>query len=159
MSGLYRIGVISDTHGSLPPAVHAVFEGVEHIVHAGDYGGQAVLHELGAIAPLTAVRGNCDHAPDGVASLVRTTLGGQGVVVVHDQADVPGLTASDRVRIVISGHTHIPVCRDERGALHLNPGSATRPRGGHPPSVALIEIVGDQVSAHIIPLSPPRPLR
>ena len=159
MSEPFRIGVISDTHGSLPPAAYDVFEGVDHIVHAGDYGGHGVLDELGAIAPVTAVRGNCDHAPDGVAPLVRTTLGGHRFVLVHDRTHLPKMTASDRARVFVSGHTHIPVCREDGGVLHLNPGSATRPRGGHPPSVAIIEIAGNQVSARIIPLLPAQPLR
>ncbi|MDP2299370.1 MAG: metallophosphoesterase family protein, partial [Actinomycetota bacterium] len=51
------VGVISDTHGTLPASVAQAFRGVEQIVHAGDVGSQQVLDELEAIAPVVAVRG------------------------------------------------------------------------------------------------------
>ena len=34
----FLIGVISDTHGHLPPAVKKAFTGVDLIIHAGDVG-------------------------------------------------------------------------------------------------------------------------
>ena len=55
-----RIGVISDTHGYLDPAVVKLFGGVSHIIHAGDVGDAAILATLEAIAPVTAVSGNVE---------------------------------------------------------------------------------------------------
>ena len=55
-----RLGVISDTHGRVDPALREIFAGVERIVHAGDVGTADVLVELATIAPVTAVRGNVD---------------------------------------------------------------------------------------------------
>src|SRR5258708_11069924 len=55
-----RIGVISDTHGLLRPEVFEAFRGVDHILHGGDIGGEDVLVELRAIAPVTACAGNVD---------------------------------------------------------------------------------------------------
>ena len=49
-----RIGVISDTHGLVRPEVFEAFRGVDHILHGGDIGGEDVLGELRAIAPVTA---------------------------------------------------------------------------------------------------------
>ena len=54
------VGVLSDTHGHLYPRVREMLEGVDHIIHAGDIGSAEVLTGLKAIAPVTAVRGNCD---------------------------------------------------------------------------------------------------
>jgi len=48
------IGVISDTHGRLDPTLEEVFAGVEHIIHAGDVGDEAILARLSAIASLGA---------------------------------------------------------------------------------------------------------
>jgi Domain of unknown function (DUF3387)/Calcineurin-like phosphoesterase superfamily domain len=81
------IGVISDTHGRLDPAVEELFAGVERIFHAGDVGAEAILARLRAIAPLTAVRGNCDDAPWGLAlpCVASEVLEGVRVVVVHDR--------------------------------------------------------------------------
>src|SRR5690349_9034001 len=57
-----QIGVISDTHNFLDPAISRRFDGVEHILHAGDIGLPSILSELEQIAPVTAVGGNTDEA-------------------------------------------------------------------------------------------------
>ena len=38
-----RIGIISDTHGSLDPRAYAALADCDHIIHAGDIGGPSVL--------------------------------------------------------------------------------------------------------------------
>ena len=45
-----RLGVISDTHGLLRPEVFDVFQQVDHILHAGDIGGDHVISSLREIA-------------------------------------------------------------------------------------------------------------
>jgi putative phosphoesterase len=55
-----RIGLISDTHGLLRPEVLDAFAHVDHILHAGDVGGEHVLDALRDLAPVIAVRGNVD---------------------------------------------------------------------------------------------------
>ena len=57
---MVRIGLISDTHGYLDPAIHSLFLGVNHILHAGDIGDSWIIQELQGIAPVTAVLGNND---------------------------------------------------------------------------------------------------
>ena len=57
-----KIGVISDTHGWLDRQVPKLFAGVEHILHAGDIGSDAIVAELEAVAPVTAVLGNTDYS-------------------------------------------------------------------------------------------------
>ncbi len=54
------IGIISDTHSFLHPAVHNDFAGVDLILHAGDAGTVAVIDELATIAPVRGVYGNVD---------------------------------------------------------------------------------------------------
>ena len=53
-----RVGVIADTHGLLRPEAVAALASVDLIVHAGDIGSQAILDELGEIAPVVAVSGS-----------------------------------------------------------------------------------------------------
>jgi putative phosphoesterase len=60
MNGL-RVGVISDTHGLLRPETRAFAAGCDYIIHGGDIGSAAILDELSALAPLTAVKGNNDR--------------------------------------------------------------------------------------------------
>src|SRR5689334_19489061 len=56
-----KLGVISDTHNFLDPKVLTLFEGVEHILHAGDIGMPWLILHLENIAPVTAVMGNTDE--------------------------------------------------------------------------------------------------
>ena len=55
-----KIGVLSDTHGWLDPAVYEHFANVDEIWHAGDAGNMEVITKLEAFKPLRAVWGNCD---------------------------------------------------------------------------------------------------
>ncbi len=98
------------------------------IVHAGDVGGEDVLIELEATAPVVAVRGNTDHGPGASAlpSSASVTIGEHRLTVVHD---VSGFSAPRDSTIVVSGHTHVPSISYRGRALYLNPGSVTRPRG------------------------------
>ena len=148
---MYVVGLISDTHGHLDDSILDLFEGVDAIVHAGDIGGEGILYELQAVAPVTAVRGNTDHSgptwplPES-ASL---TVGGTRIHVVHDLHSCSP-TALDEAEVLVFGHTHKPqVIRDE-WQLQVNPGSASRPRStAGLRTVALLEIRPDRVSVRI----------
>ncbi|MDR2897183.1 MAG: metallophosphoesterase [Spirochaetaceae bacterium] len=41
--------------------------------------------------------------------------------------------------LVFFGHTHRPYMYEEKNSLLLNPGSCARPRGGVPPTIAIVE--------------------
>ena len=85
----FLVGVVSDTHvgealPALPAGVAVALAGVDLIIHAGDVTTQAVLDELGALAPVVAVAGNHDRQarlelPD--ARMVR--IGGVRIGVTH----------------------------------------------------------------------------
>ena len=152
------IGVLSDTHGRLDPAVEEFFAGVERIFHAGDVGDESILSRLSVIAPLTAVRGNCDDAPWGLALplVASEVLAGVRVVVVHDRVmlDVyakPELreAMSSGVGVLIHGHTHVAEASREQDTLCLNPGSASLPHYELPRSVALLRIDEGDCSVEI----------
>src|SRR5687768_13089438 len=73
MRGILRVGLISDTHGVVHPRVEELFANMDHIVHAGDVGGEHVLRALRGLAPLTYVDGNNDDATG--EDILRFTLG------------------------------------------------------------------------------------
>lgn len=153
----FRIGVIADTHGELPPAVEELFEGVDAIVHAGDVGGGLVLDLLEAIAPVTVVRGNCDGGMEALRwpEVANVALGGVRVLVTHRGGDLVEDLAPARAgaRVVIRGHTHAGSVQERHGVLWVNPGSPSFPRGGSRASVALISVgLGGEVEVHIAPL-------
>lgn len=45
------IGLVSDTHGLFRSSIPDALAGVSLILHAGDVGGDSILHALAAIAP------------------------------------------------------------------------------------------------------------
>jgi putative phosphoesterase len=156
LPGRITIGIISDTHGQLPAAIHEIFKGVSAILHAGDIGDETILDELRVIAPVAAVRGNMDWG-DLARQLPGTDIIEVGKVrigMVHDPYQMPANFKSGKYRIIVSGHTHQALIAKKNGVLYVNPGSAGQPRSNRPASVALLHISGTQVAAEVIPLEP-----
>ena len=54
-----RIGILSDTHSTLPSQVYTFFKDCDELWHAGDI-GFGVLDKLREFKPVRAVWGNCD---------------------------------------------------------------------------------------------------
>ena len=148
------VGVISDTHGHLPPDGGKVFEGADLIIHAGDIGRPEVLKALRAVAPVYAVRGNMDVG--GWARELPETevveIGEVSLYVLHDLHDLDLDPASAGFGAVISGHTHKPLIDRRRGVLFLNPGSAGPFRS--PATVALLRLRGNSLEADLVEVSP-----
>ncbi len=135
------VGVVSDTHGHLYPRVARLLEGVDHIIHAGDVGSAEVLRALRSIAPLVAVRGNCDLDvwADALPPRAELELAGVRIVVGHI-APRPESGGDGRVMVVVSGHSHVARLEQQGPVLYLNPGSAGPRRFGRPRTIAQLEI-------------------
>ncbi len=133
------VGVISDTHGQLPARVKTLLQGSDHIVHAGDIGSETVMAELRAIAPVTAVRGNCDLEgwSRDLPLRAELELGGVHIVVGHIAA---ALRVAEDSQVVITGHSHLAALEWRCGILHLDPGAAGPRRFGRPRTVARLVI-------------------
>lgn len=134
---MFRIGVLSDTHGFFDPRIAAYFEECDEIWHAGDVGDYDVILKLNYIAPVIAVYGNID------GSLIRSRYPGhqrhhrEGLDIwMTHIGGYPG-NYDPRVKpaifnnppgLFISGHSHIlKVIPDKKlGFLHINPGAAGR---------------------------------
>jgi uncharacterized protein len=159
-----RVLVTSDTHvgvarrGSLPAVLLEHAADADAILHGGDLVDPGIVLELGAYAPTYAVRGNCDPFAPGLPERRIVELAGVAIAMVHDPGPEKG--RRDRLRawfphcrVVIFGHTHLPVCEDDRGLLLLNPGSPTERRRAPFRSLARLVLAGDgAVSAEIVPL-------
>jgi putative phosphoesterase len=139
------LGVISDTHGFLDPAVIALFAGVEHILHGGDIGSGEVVAALERIAPVTAVSGNTDSEP-GWRETEVLALGGRKFLVHHivdlNDPAAPIHARIERLRpdVVVFGHTHKALEDIRAGRLYVNPGYAGKPRFNQPRSVAKLHV-------------------
>jgi uncharacterized protein len=164
-SAIAEIGVLSDTHiparaSYLPPALFSVFDGVRLILHAGDLVDEKVITELSALAPVEAVAGNMDPPAlqAGLGKLKLITVGPVLIGLLH--GDIAGRRISfSRVRdlfrpadpqVIVFGHVHEPLNREEDGVLFFNPGSAVDPRRVPRPSVGKLKITGTDVRGEII---------
>lgn len=149
---MMEIGVISDTHGLLRPEAIDALQGVEHILHAGDVVGDDILPQLEAIAPVTAVRGNCDSGA--LARSLPITEAVQfeqaTIYMIHIRESLDIDPASSGFQAVVFGHTHEPLCERRDGVLYLNPGSAGPRRFSLPITVARMRVDGVSVEAEII---------
>ncbi len=149
------VGVISDTHGTLPPGVDEALAGVDRIIHAGDVGPSWIIDHLAAIAPVVAVRGNMDTGDLGWRLQERAMLqiDGHRVLVLHQVSSLQPEGPPPGVTVVISGHTHRASIESVGDILYVNPGSAGgRSRDGRGPTVALLDCTADRASARIIDL-------
>ena len=155
-----RIGVISDNHGYLDPAVPSVFAGVTHIIHAGDIMDPQILSALEAVAPVTAVCGNLDagELADGLPREASGEVAGIRFLVGHKPKRLlnrlsTGKIEGERPDLVVWGHTHVPSAAWVDGALYLNPGTASSPdEEDDGPTVAIVEVEPAGLSAKFIPL-------
>ena len=145
------VGVISDTHGVMRRDALDALAGATTILHAGDVGSPAVLHALGAIAPVHAVRGNVDTQP--WARLLPLTM----IVrvedvrfqIVHRIAD---LDRKPGVQCVVTGHSHVVSQRIEDGVLYLNPGSAGPRRFRLPVTLMRVRVDGAVITPEVVSL-------
>lgn len=130
-----KIGLLSDTHGWLNPAVFDFFKDCDEIWHAGDIGSADVADALSAFKPLRAVYGNIDDYK------VRAMFDWLNIFVIekvvvmmthiggypnHYEPGIEELIIEEKPDIFISGHSHIlKVMRDkDYDLLHINPGAA-----------------------------------
>lgn len=168
-----RIGVISDTHGSLSAIAVCVKAAgaVDGWFHLGDYASDAVkLREMTGL-PVFSVLGNCDGFMS-AGSVEDSFLSGQKTVsservVTVERAriflchghrydvDMGPWTLSYRAEelsaaAALYGHTHRASLSASGSVLLLNPGSPSRPRGMSKPGFAILEIDKGDVNARLV---------
>jgi putative phosphoesterase len=149
------VGVISDTHGLLRPAVLPIFKDVEMIIHAGDIGAPAVLESLRSVAPVVAVRGNNDTArwAKKIPETKSVEIANARLYVLHDLKELSGRISEKEFDVVISGHSHRPLIDERDGILYVNPGSAGPRRFKLPISVARLLFHNGKIEAELIEVS------
>ncbi len=152
------IGLISDTHGLVRPAVHDALKGVEIILHAGDVGGSEILDELRLIAPVRAVFGNTDprDTPE-LSPSIEMEVDGVRIHVSHgDEVGSPNperLAARYDSDVVIYGHTHRQLVTRLGNQLFVNPGAAGQRRFKLAPSVGILRIAEGKPEVSIVDIA------
>ena len=154
-----KIGIISDTHNYFDDRLPHLFQGVEHILHAGDIGQPRVLLELERIAPVTAVAGNTDDPGFCYRSVETVSLGGCTFLIQHivsphylDES-LRRRIKSEKPRVIVFGHTHKPFSEELDGVLFCNPGYAGKTRFGMDRSVALLHLESEGWRTEFLPLA------
>ncbi len=148
------IGVISDTHGLLRPEAVQALLGVSHIIHAGDVGDPDVIMRLKDIAPVTAVRGNCDRDPWAEALAVCETveIAHARIHILHDLYELARYPSAGACHVVVTGHTHRPNHEIRHGVHYLNPGSAGPRRFNLPVTLVRLSLGNGAISSELITL-------
>lgn len=160
-----KVAVLADTHTrgmtrTVPMGAWPYLETADHILHAGDVLDTALLDEMKALAPVTAVMGNCDGLDVrdwGATDEVELELGGIRIAMLHDAGLSEGRRARmkkrfPKARVVVFGHSHLPMNEDDGELLLFNPGSPTWPRRAPFPSMGLLWIEGGSVEGDIFPV-------
>lgn len=155
-----RIGIISDTHGTLDPRAYAALADCDHIIHAGDICGPAILRELETLAPVTAVLGNNDFDEYGsaVGHFARPVIGGVKFLIGHKPGDVRvnrggasrGLGPGDPIPdVIVHGHTHVPELiagpQARPASIYLCPGAVFRPRSDLGRTIAKMDVENGRI--------------
>ena len=141
---MFKIGIISDTHNFLDGKIGTLFEGVEHILHAGDIGLPRIILELEEIAPVTAVSGNTDDPGLNYRTTEVILLAGRKFLLHHIvnphalTEQLQARTGREKPDVVVFGHTHKPFSERLNGTLFFNPGYAGKSRFGMERSVAIL---------------------
>ena len=131
---MYRIGIISDTHGSTPKDLYDKLNGVDCIIHAGDLGSPDVLLDLEVIAPVHAVVGNIDFFQlshklprEKVVEIGPLKFGishGDRFRRFKIQEDLIQFFDLKDVDVIVFGHTHQYYLKKHGSQWLVNPGSS-----------------------------------
>jgi uncharacterized protein len=132
---MQRIGLLSDTHGSINPRIPDFFSACDEVWHAGDIGNVETADKLAALKPFRAVYGNIDGTELRITYPKNQVFNCEDVKVLmthiggypgqYDK-EVRKLIEVEKPGLFICGHSHIlKVIYDKKyGLLHINPGAA-----------------------------------
>jgi uncharacterized protein len=142
-----KVGILSDTHGFIPPQLFSFFKDCDEIWHAGDWGDEKTFEQLKNFKPMRTVWGNIDghrlrlQMPEVLHFKVEDLT----VCMLHI-GGYPGKYSpqckkafqQQMPEVMVCGHSHIlKVMKDkDLGVMHFNPGAAGI-RGFHSVCTAL----------------------
>ena len=127
--------VLADTHiprraKGLPEALVPHLGRAAQILHAGDLLEASVIEDLSRYARVRAVKGNVDGPDVDLPETLEFEVGDVPVAMIHDSGQGKGRRGRMRrrfpnARVVVFGHSHIPLLEDDGELMLLNPGSPT----------------------------------
>lgn len=144
---MLKVGILSDTHGTIPSGLFSFFESCDELWHAGDWGNIETVKALEDFKPVRGVYGNIDSQEiRSLFPLVNTFEVESVKVCMSHIGGYPGKynpafrSAFRKVQpdLVICGHSHIlRVMKDQQeNCMFFNPGAAGK-EGFHKVCTAL----------------------
>lgn len=161
-----KIGVMSDTHGSLLYFEKAlkILDNCDVLLHGGDilyhgprndipvgYNPKEVITKINTLQNILIARGNCDADVDQMvinhpiqSPYVMSQFGEIRIVMNHGYTDCKDKIVENAKNmgadILVLGHTHVKELYCDENLVVLNPGSTSIPKDGTH-SVAIIDII------------------
>jgi hypothetical protein len=162
MKWLIASDLHGDAHGASLLVEAFLREGASRIILLGDIlyhgprNGLPECYDPKKVAALlnahkrriVSVRGNCDSEVDQMmlefpilADYMLIPLGSRTVFATHGHVfNTDNMPPVSRGDILLSGHTHVPVCETlEDGSYRINPGAVSFPKNGSPRSYMVLE--------------------
>lgn len=143
-----KIGILSDSHGWIHPAIVNLMNSCDYIIHAGDVIDAQTLDAF--TQPLIAVRGNNDeHIP--IKELATLSLLGGKIVIQHghqhgwESPSHKSLRQSyPDAKVIVYGHTHKQVIDTNTNPWIINPGASGKVRNGGKSRCVVLNIQNSQ---------------
>lgn len=133
-----RIVVLADTHVNrleyLPKKIIDALSTVDLVIHAGDFTDVQVLEELKRLREVKAVQGNMDSVELKTVLPVKeiVEIENKRIGITHGSGSPWGIEGrvrkmfeSDRIDIIVYGHSHRSQNKVIDDILFFNPGKAT----------------------------------
>jgi putative phosphoesterase len=157
-----KIGLISDTHGSLTAwqMAYSYFKGFDLIIHCGDilyhgprntlpkgYDPQGLVHGLNQInEPISFVQGNCDAQVDQMlldypiqSPYTHVVTPSFRLLAHHGHNKTLSNKVVEQYDLIVSGHTHECQLQKYSEYIYVNPGSPALPKDKDKiPTIAVI---------------------
>ncbi len=156
------LGIISDTHQQHKEAKKAIKQmgEIEQLLHAGDFYEDAMKLAEQLTISVKAVVGNCDWYIADKPNELLLEFENVKILLTHGHINRVRfgydnlLERAKRMeaRVVVFGHTHVPILEERDGILLFNPGSVATPRGGSKPSFGLLKVHQGKVHGEILSL-------
>lgn len=142
---MYKIGIISDTHGLLRNEVVTQLKMCDVILHAGDIDNFEMIESLSKLAPLYVVRGNNDKGEwaEKLPQHLCFEIEGKIFYMVHQKKHIP--ETLKKVDFVVYGHSHKYHCSEGQNMIWINPGSCGKRRFGLPITMGFLILNEDKI--------------
>jgi|TARA_B100001079_G_scaffold254447_1_gene249189 putative phosphoesterase len=126
-----KIGILSDTHGTVHPQIVELINDCDIALHAGDIVDIEVLQKLNPKQEVLAVRGNNDYHITHLDDVEVLNLPGGKIVIEHGHRHGHYEPSHESLRksypdakVIIYGHTHRQVIDKTKTPWVINPGAA-----------------------------------